>query len=73
MPIYEYKCAACDHAFEAIIQGSQKPACPHCNSKKLEKQFSAFAVNGGDNRMPVPMGGPCGTCGDPRGPGACSL
>lgn len=60
MPIYEYRCNACDHAFEALVQGSQKPSCPCCNSKKLEKQFSAFAVNGGGGgigSMPMPTGG----------------
>ncbi|MBT3605859.1 MAG: zinc ribbon domain-containing protein [Candidatus Latescibacteria bacterium] len=59
MPIYEYRCNACDHAFEMLVQGTQKPSCPSCKSKKLEKQFSAFAVSGGGGMgsMPMPMGG----------------
>ena len=58
MPIYEYRCKGCDQTFEAIVQGNQKPACPECGSKRLEKQFSSFAVNGGP--QPVAAGA-CGT------------
>jgi len=57
MPIYEYRCKACDNVFEAIVQGSQKPECPKCDSKKLEKLFSAFAVNGGGGGFSLPAGG----------------
>ena len=74
MPIFEYLCKECDNAFEKIVQGSKKPDCPSCGSKKLEKQLSVFAVSGGSgNFQPGPATGPCGSCGDPRGPGACSL
>jgi putative FmdB family regulatory protein len=61
MPIYEYRCKTCDQAFEALVQGSQKPSCPCCDSRKLEKLFSAFAVNGGvgvgGGSMSMPLGG----------------
>ena len=61
MPIYEYQCSGCEHHFEAIVQGSQKPSCPSCGSKRLEKQFSTFAVSGAGG-SPVPIGGrDCGT------------
>ena len=42
----------------------------HSLSVKLEKLLSVFAVNG-PSQPELPPG--CGTCGDPRGPGACSL
>lgn len=74
MPIFEYVCQKCERAFEALVRGSQKPACPACGDSELEKQFSAFAVAGNTAslaaREPV---GPCGTCGDPRGPGSCAM
>ncbi|MGA1197056.1 MAG: FmdB family zinc ribbon protein [Candidatus Latescibacterota bacterium] len=57
MPIYEYRCTACDHAFETLVQGNQKPSCPCCKSKKLQKQFSAFAVNGATGNVSFPSGG----------------
>ena len=74
MPLFEYRCSACGHAFEALVQGSQKPACPSCQSRKLEKLFSAFAVTSGGRETAPSMGpGACGSCGDPRGPGSCSI
>jgi putative FmdB family regulatory protein len=73
MPIFEYVCQECDHEFEAIVLGQQKAACPKCESKKLKQQISKFAVSGSDKSAPTAAAGPCGTCGDPRGPGACSM
>lgn len=72
MPIYEYVCAGCGHAFEALVYGSERPRCPECEGTKLEKQFSTFAARG-DAEAERPAPGSCGSCGDPRGPGACSL
>jgi len=70
MPIYEYLCSSCGHAFEALVYSSDRPHCPECNSQRLEKQLSTFAAHG-DSR-PELAPGPCGTCGDPRGPGSCA-
>lgn len=73
MPIFEYKCEDCNHPFEALVLGKEKPACPKCHGKNLASQLSVFAVQAkGPARPRVPSGG-CGTCGDPRGPGSCSL
>ena len=78
MPIFEYVCQECDHQFEALIYGSNKAECPKCQSKKLEPQLSVFAVSskGGAASQPSfsdASAGACGSCGDPRGPGACSM
>lgn len=74
MPIFEYVCRECDHEFEAIVYGKQKADCPKCHSKNLAPQLSVFAVSSGGKRASVPsFGGACGSCGDPRGPGACSM
>ena len=71
MPIYEYSCKTCDAEFEALVSGSDKPECPECGDVRLERRFSAFAVR---SKTSVAAGiGPCGSCGDPRGPGACGL
>lgn len=74
MPIFEYICQQCDHHFEAIVLGNKKAVCPKCESKRLSQQLSSFAVGaekaaGTDSSS----AGACGTCGDPRGPGACSM
>jgi len=74
MPIYEYACKECQHEFEALVYGSRKAECPKCASKQLAPKLSVFAVSapGTSAKSPSPSGG-CGTCGDPRGPGACSM
>jgi putative FmdB family regulatory protein len=74
MPIFEYVCRECRKEFEALVRGEMVVKCPACTSTKLEKQLSVFAPatgNGGQSReLPTAA---CGSCGDPRGPGACSL
>jgi putative FmdB family regulatory protein len=72
MPIFEYVCQQCSHQFEAIVLGTQKAACPKCKSKRLSQQLSSFAVRG-EKSSPESSTGACGSCGDPRGPGACSM
>jgi len=73
MPIFEYICKECDHSFEALVYGTQKAECPKCHSRKLAPQLSVFAMSGKGGNAAAPSAGPCGSCGDPRGPGACSL
>jgi putative FmdB family regulatory protein len=43
MPIYEYKCKACDHRLEKIQRMSDDPLkiCPQCNQSELTKLVSA--------------------------------
>jgi putative FmdB family regulatory protein len=73
MPLFEYACKHCGHQFETLVMGSTTPTCPSCSSQKLEKLLSVFAVNtSGGSTTPREATGPCGTCGDPRGPGACA-
>ena len=72
MPLFEYVCKQCQHEFEALVFGQQKAECPKCKSKKLEPQLSVFAVSAKGASSPSAMPGACGSCGDPRGPGACS-
>ena len=74
MPILEYICEDCTHQFEAIVLGSRQPVCPACDSQRLERQLSVFAVGGQSAGFATQEAfGPCGACGDPRGPGACSM
>ncbi len=47
MPIYEYECAACGHAFDAI-QSFKEDAlidCPVCKERALKKLVSASAFH----------------------------
>jgi putative FmdB family regulatory protein len=75
MPIFEYVCGQCDNRFETLVRSGSVVECPSCNSTNLEKQLSVFNASvptafGAANTIPE---GACGACGDPRGPGACSL
>ena len=73
MPIFEYLCRDCHHRFETLVSASRQPSCPHCESRALDKQLSVFAVSTRSGADIGPATGPCGSCGDPRGPGGCRL
>lgn len=72
MPIYEFACRGCGQRFEDLVRGPESSRCPRCEGADLQRLVSTFAVpssSGGE----VPGPGSCGSCGDPRGPGACQL
>jgi putative FmdB family regulatory protein len=71
MPVHDYVCRACGKEFEDLVLGSEEVRCPECDGVELERRMSAFATRSARAERPAP--GPCGSCGDPRGPGACSL
>ncbi len=75
MPLFEYECRGCGHHFEFLTREGQEPACPACDGRTLQKLLSVFAVNtaGGGKAADRLPASPCGMCGDPRGPGACSM
>ncbi len=43
MPLYEYRCDACGHEFEALQKISDEPLihCPDCDDASLRKLVSA--------------------------------
>jgi putative FmdB family regulatory protein len=74
MPLFEFECRACGHHFEYLTRDGRSPACPSCEGEDLQKLLSVFAVgpNGGQSST-RDAAESCGMCGDPRGPGACSM
>ncbi|HEY8536738.1 MAG TPA: FmdB family zinc ribbon protein [Vicinamibacterales bacterium] len=46
MPLYEYRCDACQHQFEVIQKFSDAPvaSCPQCGSGPVEKLLSSPAI-----------------------------
>lgn len=64
MPLYEFTCRKCGHAFEELLSmadaAAGKVACPACKSKSVEKGFSSFATTGGDSGGSFGGGGGCG-------------
>jgi putative FmdB family regulatory protein len=76
MPLFEYACRTCNHQFEALVRSNQTPECPACHGTSLQRQLSVFAAHTNGSSTPAAREftpGPCGSCGDPRGPGACSM
>ncbi len=80
MPLFDYMCARCDDTFEALVSRASATdvSCPACGSAETERSsLAAFAVGSARRTTsapaPMPTAPPCGSCGDPRGPGACQL
>lgn len=44
MPMFDFVCTSCQHAFETLVRGSAVPACPACASTALEKQMALPAI-----------------------------
>jgi putative FmdB family regulatory protein len=47
MPLYEYRCQACDATFEMLVRAGSRVACPHCGSSSINKLLSTPAVLSG--------------------------
>jgi putative FmdB family regulatory protein len=73
MPLFEYACRSCAREFEILVRASETPECPSCHGKDLERRLSVFAAHTAGSPQRAASPGPCGSCGDPRGPGACSI
>jgi putative FmdB family regulatory protein len=73
MPLFEYQCKSCSKEFELLVRGSETPQCPSCRSTALQKRLSVFAAHANGGSRTMSAAAPCGACGDPRGPGACSI
>jgi putative FmdB family regulatory protein len=73
MPLFEYACKQCNHEFEALVRSAQVPECPACHGTDLERRLSVFAAHTNGTAPVAAAPVPCGRCGDPRGPGACSM
>jgi putative FmdB family regulatory protein len=60
MPIFEYRCRTCGHAFEELVaRADTKVPCPKCDAA-TEKLFSSFAASVGSSKSaPVCGGGGC--------------
>ena len=69
MPIYEYSCPKCEQDFELLVRGSDRPACPTCGSRNLERLLSVPAAHTRTSSQSLPI---CqGDSGPPCGPDFC--
>lgn len=58
MPLFEYRCDACEHEFEQLVRAGETIECPSCQGRKLEKLLSAPAAAHMGSSLPV-MGSSC--------------
>lgn len=53
MPIYEFKCLACNHVFELLVMSSDEVEmnCPQCRSENFERIISSthYSMAGGSS------------------------
>ena len=51
VPIYEYRCAACNKRSSALLASysTPDPRCPHCDRLKLTRLVSTFATARGED------------------------
>ncbi|MEO8200078.1 MAG: zinc ribbon domain-containing protein [Gemmatimonadota bacterium] len=66
MPVYEFSCTSCGHGFEVLVRGSDRPACPECQGRKLERRMSLPARTAGGTMRPD-----FSKLGPPGGAGGC--
>jgi putative FmdB family regulatory protein len=75
MPIYEYRCEACERRFEVLTSFAERgrsQLCPSCESSRTRVLVSSFTAIGGESQFestlpmaPSPRAGGCcgGSCG----------
>jgi putative FmdB family regulatory protein len=68
MPIYSYRCSACDTAFEQLVRGDTRVACPECQGRKLERLISLPARSASAGKAAAPD---LSRLGPPAGGGCC--
>jgi putative FmdB family regulatory protein len=76
MPLYEYSCPDCHRDCELLIRGDDRPICPTCGGKRLNKLLSVPAAHtaGGAKDLPICGPRPSGNCGLPQcGMGGCMM
>ncbi len=67
MPIYAFKCDACDHRFEELVSRiGQVAPCPKCGSEKVSRELTAPAAyrnesGGSAGEVPPCANGACQT------------
>jgi putative FmdB family regulatory protein len=45
VPLFDFRCRACRHEFEALVRKQVEPPCPSCGGVDLERLLSSFAVS----------------------------
>jgi len=56
MPLFAYRCVACDTRTEMLVRGDESVTCPECGSSRMERQLSRFAPMSGASPEPACSG-----------------
>ncbi|MCA8997974.1 MAG: zinc ribbon domain-containing protein [Planctomycetaceae bacterium] len=60
MPIFEYRCETCQSIVEIFLRSKEeRPVCPACQGKNLEKLMSAPAGHVSSASSSLPITGGC--------------
>ncbi len=53
MPLYEYRCADCEHEFEALVPAGRadQASCPACGAGDVNRLLSLFAAPRGAGQL----------------------
>jgi putative FmdB family regulatory protein len=70
MPLYEYTCLECEHAFETLVFNGEDVECPQCHGQRLDRQWSVPARPRAESEA-LPMS--CNPNLPPCGPSCCRL
>jgi putative FmdB family regulatory protein len=71
MPIYDYRCTACDERYDQLVRRAEDVvSCPSCGNEASERLLSVFAGMGSSGK---PMAAPdfSRVASMPRGGGCC--
>ena len=60
MPLFEYRCNACDASFEALVRNAARDrvTCESCESDEVSRLMGAPAVQAGGRSLPIAAGCP---------------
>jgi putative FmdB family regulatory protein len=63
MILYDFVCDQCENEFEDLVKDPRDARCPRCNSDKVTKLLSSFAIGGKRSEVPSCGSGFCGNGG----------
>ena len=75
MPVFEYRCQACNEKFEVLHKSSvniEEVTCPECNSSKSKKLLSSFSASMSSGGFEGGSSCSDGSCGVPSYGGGCA-
>lgn len=73
MPLFTYHCTRCDANSELLVRSDERPSCPQCGSKTMEKQASRFAAVASSAPEPACASGMCSSAASCPFEGGCGM